>query len=1121
MKCPKCQFENREEAIFCKECGTKLEFLCPSCGHSYEAGSKFCDKCGQDLRAHKEPTPIDYAQPQTYTPKHLAEKILTSRSTLEGERKLLTVLFADVANFTSLSEKLEPEEVHQIMEGCLRILMDEIHKYEGTINQFTGDGVMALFGAPLAHEDHAQRACYAALAIQKDLVEYSDKVKKDYGQEFQMRIGLNSGPVVVGSIGDNLHMDYTAIGDTINLASRMEGLAQPSTVLLSRDTYHLVKDYFDLKPIGPLEVKGKEAPQEAYELVNAGGAATRLEASMSRGLTRFVGRENSMAALLEAYEKVKNGTGQVVGIVGEAGVGKSRLLFEFRHRLAPDELGYLEGHCIHFGGAMPYLPILDILRSYFEIREGEREMVILKRIKERILGLDQKLHGINSPIQDLLSLKVEDEAYFKLEPKQRREKVFEALRDLIVRGSQERLLVLVIEDLHWIDKTSEEFLDYLIGWLANIKVLLILLHRPEYTHRWGGKSYFNRIGLDQLTLKSSAELVRAILQGGETAPELSNLILNRAAGNPLFMEELTHSLLENGSIQKKDQHYFLARTSSDLQVPDTIQGIIAARMDRLEENLKRIMQVASVIGREFAFRILQAISGVREDLKSQLLNLQGLEFIYEKSLFPELEYVFKHALTQEVAYNSLLSNRRKEIHNKIGGAIEELYGGNLEEFYEMLAYHYAKGEALEKACRYLKLSGQKAVRSHALWEGYGFYKEAVELLSRPPETEEKKKGLIEVLQLMRIPMSLLGYPEGSFKFIQQGEGLAKELGDPRLLARLHALMGHYYNHLGDPLTAIRYTEESFEEALKAQDIELTASLGYSLCNTYNSLGQYKTIVDKMPEVVKLIEKGKRESDFFATALNLYSSICAYCGFALGQLGRFAEGKVFLDKALVNPSLADDPATLGQTQLIYGLLFWGKGDFTSAKEHLEKSLAYCEKAKFIILVALNLCFLGHVHSYLGDRKTGREKAEKGLQLYIESGVDVARSLAHYMIGDIALDLGDLEKAQAAMEEALQLSRKNKEKGSEGFVMFGLGRVLAKREPQQRTKAEECFSQGLAILDDLKMKPLYAKGRLYLGEFYLDGGEKEKALENLEEAETMFQEMGMNYWLAEAQEALAKL
>jgi class 3 adenylate cyclase/tetratricopeptide (TPR) repeat protein len=1031
----------------------------------------------------------------------------------------VTALFADVAGFIALSEKLEPEEVHQIMEGCLRLLMEAIHKYEGTVNQFTGDGVMALFGAPLAHEDHAQQACYAALAIQKDLAEYGEKIKKDYAQEFKMRIGLNSGPVVVGSIGDDLHMDYTAIGDTINLASRMESRAQPGTVLLSRNTQRLVKDYFDLNSMGPLEVKGKEEPQEAFELVKAGGAVTRLEASMARGLTRFVGRENSMAALMEAYEKVRNGTGQVVGIVGEAGVGKSRLLFEFRHRLPQGEYGFLEGRCIHFGGSMPYLPILDILRSFFEIKEGERELVIRKRLKERILGLDEKLQGCIPPIQDLLSLKVEDEAFLKLEPKQRREKVFESLRDLIVRGSQDRPLILAVEDLHWIDKTSEEFLDYLIGWLANVKVLLILLHRPEYTHRWGSKSYFNRIGLDQLTLKSSAELVRAILEGGETAPELSSLILNRAAGNPLFMEELTHSLIENGSIKRTGDQYVLSKRPSELQVPDTIQGIIAARMDRLEENLKRIIQVASVIGREFAFRILQAISDLREDLKSQLLNLQGLEFIYEKSLFPELEYVFKHALTQEVAYNSLLSNRRKEIHNKIGSAIEELYGGNLEEFYKILAYHYAKGEELEKACRYLKLSGQKAVRSHAIWEGYGFFKEAVELLSRPPETEEKKKELIEIIQLMRIPLGLLGYPETSFKFLQQREGLVKEMGDTRLLAWICSFLGSYYTHTGDPLKAIRYTEESFEEALKAKDIELIAPHGFSLCTTYSALGQYKLIVDKMPAVVKLIEKERRESDFFTQSMIPYSQICAHCGLASGQLGRFAEGKVYLEKTLANALRVGDPATLGVTQSSYGLFFYLKGDFTSTKEHLEKSLAYSEKAKWLHGGAVSLCLLGHVHSFLGDREIGSEKAEKGLQLYTETGVDFYLSVAHYIMGAIALDLGDLEKAQASMEEALSLSRKNKEKANEGFSLIGLGRVLGKREPQQRAKAEECFSQGLAILNDLEMKPWYAQGRLYLGEFYLDAGEKEKALNNLKEAEGLFQEMGMDYWLGRTREILA--
>jgi class 3 adenylate cyclase len=464
MKCPECQAENPEGKKFCRKCGAEMAVVCPQCGAKLQPNDTFCGDCG--LRVKEALQSLDYTQPQSYTPKHLADKILTSRSSIEGERKLVTVLFADVANFTSLSEKLDPEEVHTIMDGCFKILMDEIHKFEGSINQFTGDGVMALFGAPVAHEDHAGRACHAALSIQKAMGDYGQKVARDYGAEFKMRIGLNSGPVIVGAIGDDLRMDYTAVGDTTNLASRMERLAQPGTVVLSKNSYRLVKDYFDLNPLGKWDVKGKKEAQEVFELVKAGGVATRLEAAEARGLTKFVGREDSMAALIGAYEKARNGAGQVVGVVGEAGVGKSRLLYEFRNRLPQEEFTFLEGRCIHFGGAMPYLPILEILRSYFEIREGERETVIRRRVREKITGLEEKLQGILLPIQDLLSLKVEDEAYLKLEPKRRKEKVFEALRDLVVRVSQERPLVIAIEDLHWIDKTSEEFLDYFIGWLA-------------------------------------------------------------------------------------------------------------------------------------------------------------------------------------------------------------------------------------------------------------------------------------------------------------------------------------------------------------------------------------------------------------------------------------------------------------------------------------------------------------------------------------------------------------------------------------------------------------------------------------------------------------------------------
>ncbi len=1121
MKCPECQAENPEGKKFCRKCGIEMAVVCPRCGAKLQTDDTFCGDCGHDLRKPVDTPPLDLNQPHSYTPKHLADKILTTRSSIEGERKLVTVFFADVANYTSVSEKLDPEEVHQIMDGCFKILMDEIHRYEGTINQFTGDGVMALFGAPVAHEDHAQRACYAALSVQKTMEEYGDRIEKDTGVAFKMRIGLNSGPVIVGAIGDDLRMDYTAVGDTTNLGSRMESMARPGTILVSGNTHRLVRDFFEFESLGKLEVKGKKEPQEAFELIKTGEVATRIGASIAKGLTRFVGRKNSMATLLDAFDKVKSGSGQVVGLLGEAGVGKSRLLLEMRNMLPQGEYSYLEGRCLQYGGSMAYLPVLDILRSYFDIKEGDREFLIRKKMEEKILDLDEKLKGVIPPFQSLLSLKVDDEAFSRLEPKEKREKTFEALRDLMIRVSRQNPLVLVVEDLHWIDKTSEEFLGYLIGWLATAPILLLLLYRPEYTHPWGSKSYYTKIGLDQLGTESSSELVKAILEEGEVAPELRQLILNRAAGNPLFMEEFTHTLLENGSIERKNEKYVLNRKAEDIQVPDTIQGIIAARMDRLEENLKRTMQVASVIGRDFAFRILQTITGMREELKSYLLNLQGLEFIYEKRLFPELEYIFKHALTQEVAYSSLLLRRRKEIHEKIGRAIEELYPDRLEEFYEMLAYHYSRSDSLEKAVHYSRLSGEKAEGNYSHREACDFYKGALDLLNKLPETAENKKEKMEILYLMRLPLAFLGFPEGALGLLQQGEQLSKELGDERSLTRFHSAMGMYYSHKGDPQLAMKYSEDAFETARKNRDIELMAPLAFGLSHFYFTAGEFYKIVDMAPDVIDLIEKEERESDFFSLGGNPYSLLCTYCGLGMGFLGAFDEGKTFLEKGLRNASKINDVIALGLGEMQYGYFCLAKGDWEPSKEHFEKGIKHSEEAKHALVSALSWSGLGYVCSMLGDHETGKRHAEKGLEIHRDSGVEAFLSLTQFYLGSIHLDLGDLENARSHAEEALRLSQENNEKHIEGHSWLLLGVISGKTEPLQINKAEEYILRGIEIGKELRIKASYSLGHLFLGELYLNGGKREKAKDNLKKAEGMFQEMGMDYWLGKAQEFLATL
>jgi predicted ATPase/class 3 adenylate cyclase/ribosomal protein L40E len=1119
MKCPKCQFENPVGIQFCGKCGTKLAKICSQCGFDNPPGFDFCGKCGQILAEPQSPPPVDYSQPLSYTPKHLADKILSARPSMEGERKQVTVLFADVKGFTSISEKLDPEKVRNLISECLVYFTEEVHRYEGAIAQFLGDGVMALFGAPIAHEDAPQRALYAALAIRDRLRRYAEKLKKD-GIDFKMRIGLNTGLVVVGRIGDDLTMEYTAMGDTVNLASRMESAAEPGTIQVAENTYRLSKDYFDFKALGEIDVKGKKEPVKAYQLTGIGRARTRLGVSVARGLTPFVGRQRELDQLMHCYSQVREGQGQVVGIVGEPGVGKSRLLLEFIRFLPREEYTYLEGECLQYGSSIPYLPFLEILRAYFGFTEGEQEFLIKSKLEQGIAHLDEKLRGFLPPLQDILSLKVENREYLKLEPQQRREQAFDALRAILVRESQNRPLILAIDGLQWIDKTSEEFLTYLIGGLASTHVLLVLLYRPEYTHPWGSKTYYSQVRTDQLPPNMSNDLVRAILGGEDVAPALRTLILDRATGNPLFMEELTHSLLENGSIKKKDHQYVLSKKPSEIQVPETIQGIIAARIDRLQEDLKHTMQVASVIGKDFAYRILQTITGMQQELKSWLLNLQELEFIYEKSLFPELEYMFKHALTQEVAYNSLLLQRRKEIHESIGKAIEELYPDRLAEFYEVLAYHYSAAESWEKAYQYLKLSGDKTLRTHSRWEPFRFYKEALQALRKLPESEENKRRDIDIRLSLISPMSYLYFPEDSLEILQEGERLSRELGDERSLARFHAGLGIYYATRGDRSRAREYLEDAFQAAKKVQDPDLMAPIGFQICGTYFAQGDYLKLAEVAPGVIALLESTQRESQFFGASSRPYSNLVSLYGLALGATGNFPEGQAQCEKALRFSTRLNDQPGIAWAESWYSMLFVSQGDGKRVIEHAEQAIKYAEPLQNLVVLSMAWHLLGTGHYFLGDYENALKYMEKSREITRDLRLpDASISLAS--LCQVYIALGDLANAQSCAEKALELAQKEQDKRSEGLSSMNLGRILVMQDRSRLAEAEQLILRGMEIANELKMRPFYAHGYLYLGEVYALTGQKERALENLKKAEAMYQEMGMDYWFGMAQSSLQSI
>ncbi|HEY9421031.1 MAG TPA: adenylate/guanylate cyclase domain-containing protein, partial [Thermoanaerobaculia bacterium] len=741
MKCAQCQFDNPPGMKFCGQCGAKLTPRCPRCGTENPPGFKFCGECGSSLSAGEaappppvpEPEPVQQSRPaaQDYTPAHLAAQVFQSKAALEGERKPVTVLFCDLVGSTTLAERLGPETMHFLLNRFFEMALGEVHRYEGTINQFLGDGFMALFGAPISHEDHARRAALAALGLQKLLREHSAELGERHGVDLKVRMGINTGWVVVGGIGDQLRKDYTAIGDTTNLAARLQQLAEPGMILVSEETSRYFHGSVQLEDLGLMPIKGKEAPVRVSKLLGIG--TVQSEQAVLSGMARspFMGRQREMAILEQLRERAAGGEGQVVGIAAEAGAGKSRLVYELRRRLWDRPVLFLAGRCLSYTSGMPYLPILYMLRNEWGIGEADDSPAVTAKVAAGLerAGLDPKeslpflLH--------LLGVKEGAERAEELSPQALQERTFRILRQAILNAGQGNLVVLEIEDLHWVDKTSEDFLAFLVEGLVASRVLLIATYRSGYRPPWIEKSYATQIALSRLTDPESQEVVKAILHRADSSAKLVGSILSKAEGNPFFLEELARSLLER----------------PDVSVPDTIQGVLMARIDRLPEDHKRLLQTASVLGRELPHNLLGAVWERPEILGPMLSDLKRWEFLYEEPTAEEPRYLFKHGLTQEAVYQTLLTGRRQSLHAAAGRAFESLYEDRLEDVYDNLAYHYSEAGVPEKAVHYLTLFAGKAARGYAHAEAVEALRRALSHAERLPDPERDRRSLELVDQL--------------------------------------------------------------------------------------------------------------------------------------------------------------------------------------------------------------------------------------------------------------------------------------------------------------------------------------------------------------------------------------
>jgi len=593
MSCPRCGHPNPPAAKFCSNCGASLERRCPACGHVNAPGGRFCNECGEAL----SPAAVRGA-PQAYTPEHLAARILTSRGALEGERKHVTVLLADLKGSMELLADRDPEEARQLLDPVLERMMEAVHHYEGTVNQVMGDGIMALFGAPLAHEDHAVRACYAALRMQERVGRYADEIQRTHGVPVQIRVGLNSGDVVVRSIGSDLHMDYTAVGQTTHLAARMEQMAKPGSSLLTPATLRLVEGYVRVRSLGPVPVRGLAESVEVFELLGAAPSRTRLQVSAVRGLTRFIGREAELEQLRAALERARAGHGQVVAVVGEPGVGKSRLVLELTHSHRTDGWLVLESSAVSYGKAAPFLPVIELMKSYLGVEDRDDARRVREKLTGKLLTLDEALRPALPSLQAVLDLPVDDAGWKSLGADQQRQRAVDAVRRVLLRESQAQPLLLAFEDLHWIDADTQALLESLVESLPSHRLLLLVNYRPEYRHGWGGKTYYGQIRLDPLAPASAEALVEVLLGAGAELAPLTALLIARAQGNPFFLEESVRALAETGVLAGERGAYRLEKAVHVVQLPETVQAILAARIDRLPPEDKGLLQSASVIGND-------------------------------------------------------------------------------------------------------------------------------------------------------------------------------------------------------------------------------------------------------------------------------------------------------------------------------------------------------------------------------------------------------------------------------------------------------------------------------------------------------------------------------------------
>jgi tetratricopeptide (TPR) repeat protein len=963
------------------------------------------------------------------------------------------------------------------------------------------------------------RACYAALRMQESVKRYAEGVRRTEGIPVQIRVGLNSGEVVVRSIGSDLKMDYTAVGQTTHLAARMEQAAIPGTVLISADTLRLAEGYVDAKPLGPMVIKGLAEPVEVYEVTGAASMRSRLRAAATRGLTRFVGRDAEIGQLWKALEQAKSGQGQIVAVVGEPGVGKSRLFYEFTRSQRTRESLTVESSSASYGKATPYLPVIDMIKSYCQIEARDDSRKIREKVTGKLLALDRALEASLPVFLALLDVPVEDPYWQGLDPPQRRQRTFDAVKRLLLKESQVQPVLLVFEDLHWVDSETQALLDNLVESLPTARIFLLVNYRPEYQHGWGSKTYYRQLRIDPLPSESAEELLVSLIGDDAALLPLKQLLIQRTEGNPFFLEESVRTLIETKALAGERGSYRLTKAVESIQVPATVQAVLAARIDRLSPEEKRLLQSASIIGEYVPFTLLQAIVEMPdEEFRRCLTHLQAAEFLYEASVFPELEYTFKHGLTYQVAYNSLLQERRRALHGRIMEAIERIYADRITEQIERVGHHAFRGEVWNKAVAYLRQAGQKAGACSANREAVTYFEQALETLGHLPKNRETLELAVDLRLDLRPALLPLGELRRSIEYLSQAESVCEELGDKGRRGRITAGLTADYLAVGMNTHAVDAGERALAIATELSDVSLQVVAQDRLGRAYCFMGNYRRAIELASRSLALTE-GKPVGERFGMLTGVAPVVTRVpLIYSLAELGALAEGIAQGEEAVRIAEMVGQPFSLVMAYTQLGYVYLVKGDLDKAIPMLVRSLDICRNAQVFLFLSRATAHLGY--AYLLSSRVA--EALPLLEHAVNQPTHGLRDLLHRSwLSEAYLVASQKEKAIEVARRALDVARHKKERGHEGWVLRLLGEIAAHKDPPDIGKAENHYGQALALAKELGMRPLMAHCHVGLGKLYRRIGNLQRAKEHLTTATTMMGEMEMGLWLERAEAELKEL